>query len=113
MRLGEACRALAVMLRASSTVFVLPPGIIRVYTNRMSATAKVFKSGNSQAVRLPRQVRLAANVKELAVEREGERLVLSPVRPATFSAAFWRVLGDWPSYHRPTQVRQRRGRLFR
>jgi antitoxin VapB len=76
------------------------------------AAAKVFKSGNSQAVRLPREYRFAENVPQLSVRREGDRLVLSPLRPATFSAAFWRALGAWPSFRRPEQVRQRRRRLF-
>lgn len=38
------------------------------------ATAKVFKSGNSQAVRLPKQFRFRS--KEVEIERQGEKLVL-------------------------------------
>lgn len=78
----------------------------------MSATAKVFKSGNSQAVRLPREFRFGAEVDELSVERDGERLVLSPVRAAKFTPGFWRALGGWPDFERPKQVRQRRRRMF-
>lgn len=75
-------------------------------------TAKVFQSGNSQAVRLPREVRFPPGVTELAVRREGDRLVLSPVRPTTFGPAFWDALGAWPTFRRPRQARQRRGRVF-
>ena len=37
-------------------------------------TAKVFKSGNSQAVRLPKQFRVKS--KELEIERRGNEIVL-------------------------------------
>lgn len=40
------------------------------------ATARVFKSGNSQAVRLPKQFRL--DVTEVEVFRRGEDIVLRP-----------------------------------
>ena len=38
------------------------------------ATARVFRSGNSQAVRLPKQFRLAS--KEVEIIRRGDELVL-------------------------------------
>ncbi len=38
------------------------------------ATAKVFKSGNSQAVRLPKQFRLKS--KEVEISRRGDEIVL-------------------------------------
>ncbi len=40
-------------------------------------TAKVFWSGRSQAVRLPKAFRL--NAKEVTIRRDGEALVLEPV----------------------------------
>jgi antitoxin VapB len=40
----------------------------------MMATARVFKSGNSQAVRLPKQFRVKS--KELEIERRGDEIVL-------------------------------------
>ncbi len=39
-------------------------------------TAKVFKQGNSQAVRLPKEFRLTEN--EVEIRREGETIVLLP-----------------------------------
>ena len=39
-------------------------------------TAKVFKNGNSQAVRLPCEFRVSCD--EMWIRREGERLVLEP-----------------------------------
>jgi antitoxin VapB len=44
----------------------------------MSATAKVFWSGRSQAVRLPKEFRLDAQ--EVRIRRHGNNLILEPVR---------------------------------
>ncbi len=40
------------------------------------ATAKLFRNGRSQAVRLPKEFRMSGD--EVYVERRGETLVLSP-----------------------------------
>jgi virulence-associated protein VagC len=40
-------------------------------------TARVFWSGRSQAIRLPREFRLSC--REVKIRREGDRLVLDPV----------------------------------
>ncbi len=50
------------------------------------ATAKVFKSGNSQAVRLPKQFRVKS--KELEIERRGDEIVLRE-RPGGMERAFY------------------------
>jgi antitoxin VapB len=71
-------------------------------------TAKVFRSGNSQAVRLPRAVRFPEDVREVTVIRDGDRLVLEPHMPERFDDAFWAVLGSLPDFRRPPQRRQRR-----
>ena len=46
---------------------------------------KVFRSGNSQAVRIPKQFQLKA--KEVEILRRGDELVLRP-KPKNLSAAF-------------------------
>jgi antitoxin VapB len=48
---------------------------------RRMATAKVFKSGNSQAVRLPKEFRFSA--KEVEIERRGNEVVLTEKRKST------------------------------
>lgn len=48
------------------------------------ATAKVFMSGRSQAVRLPKEFRVDAS--ELAIRKEGDSLVLTPIN------------GDWARF---------------
>ena len=49
------------------------------------ATIKVFRSGNSQAVRIPRQFRLDAD--EVEIQQRGDELVLRK-RPKTLASAF-------------------------
>jgi antitoxin VapB len=78
----------------------------------MPSIAKVFRSGNSQAVRLPKEVRFGDGVRELSVRREGDGLVLEPIRPKQFSRKFWSTLGTLPDFERPQQSRQRRAKIF-
>ncbi len=42
----------------------------------MPQVAKVFKSGNSQAVRLPKEFRFS--VEEVEISREGDAIILRP-----------------------------------
>jgi antitoxin VapB len=49
------------------------------------ATAKVFKSGNSQAVRLPKEFRL--DVTEVEIYRRGDEIVLRE-KPQDLAGAF-------------------------
>ncbi|MBI2900881.1 MAG: AbrB/MazE/SpoVT family DNA-binding domain-containing protein [Planctomycetes bacterium] len=74
--------------------------------------ARVFRSGNSQAVRLPREVRFPAEIREVRVTRDGARLILDPVAPERFDASFWAVLGSMPEFRRPPQKRRRRKALL-
>jgi antitoxin VapB len=72
-------------------------------------TAKVFWSGNSQAVRLPGEFRFAQGIDEVTIRREGESLVLEPIAPAEFPDSFWRAFDGMPDdFERPAQVPQRR-----
>jgi antitoxin VapB len=43
----------------------------------MTAIAKVFKTGRSQAVRIPKELRFSE--KELRIWREGKRTILEPL----------------------------------
>ncbi len=49
------------------------------------ATARVFRSGNSQAVRLPKKFRLKS--KEVEIERRGDEIVLRE-KTGTMARAF-------------------------
>jgi antitoxin VapB len=50
------------------------------------ATAKVFKSGNSQAIRLPKEFRLKVNQVELI--RQGDDILIRQPRKLTLMDAF-------------------------
>ena len=51
----------------------------------MSQTAKVFRNGQSQAVRLPKAFRF--NTKEVYIRKEGENIILSP-KPESWEEFF-------------------------
>ena len=52
----------------------------------MQATAKLFFNGRSQAVRIPKAYRFEG-VDEVTIRKEGEALVIAPVRKAWNSYA--------------------------
>ena len=68
----------------------------------MSARAKLFKNGGSQAVRLPKDCRFPDTQTEVVVRREGHRIVLEPVDawPEDFLACIGAWTGEIP---RPKQ----------
>ncbi len=73
------------------------------------ATAKVFMTGRSQAVRIPKEYRFACD--EVLIEREGERVILTP-RPRSWREYFAhasRFTDDYPDRieDRPPQHRER------
>ena len=77
----------------------------------MRATrAKVFWSGNSQAVRLPKDFRVEGD--EVLIEKNDDRLVVTPVR-RQWSRQFLESFGAAGDLKRPRQGRaQRRARTF-
>jgi antitoxin VapB len=76
------------------------------------ATAKVFWSGNSQAIRLPKEFRFPSDTHEVEIRREGERIVVEPVPVEEWPESFWRAFEGMPDdFERPPQVRQKRESL--
>jgi len=65
----------------------------------MSQRAKLFKSGGSQAVRLPREFRFDQQ-EEVLIYRQGNRIVLEPVR-RTWSPEFLALAGSAPDFPYP------------
>ncbi len=58
-------------------------------------TAKLFKHGGSQAVRLPKAFRFAGT--EVVVEREGESVILRPIpSPKTLADVFRALRAKFP-----------------
>ncbi|MEE8409028.1 MAG: type II toxin-antitoxin system VapB family antitoxin [Myxococcota bacterium] len=58
----------------------------------MGERAKLFRSGGSQAVRLPKEYRFVGQ-HEVAIRREGDRVVLEPVRKG-WSQRFLELAGS-------------------
>ena len=70
----------------------------------MAERAKLFKSGGSQAVRLPKRYRFDG--KEVMISRNGERVILEPCRQ-TWSPAFLDLAGaaaDFPYPPEPEEA---------
>jgi antitoxin VapB len=67
----------------------------------MRARAKLFVSGGSQAVRLPKAFRFA-NQAEVQISREGERVILEPAR-RRWSRAFADLAGAEPDFPYPEE----------
>jgi antitoxin VapB len=55
------------------------------------ATAKLFRNGRSQAVRLPKEFRFEGE--EVAIRREGQRIVLEPLKSRSWPQGYWRSWG--------------------
>ena len=65
-------------------------------------TAKVFANGRSQAVRLPKGFRFAA--KEVSVRRDGEAIVLEPIKGRAWPRDLWRrIRVSDPAFKRAAQ----------
>jgi antitoxin VapB len=58
----------------------------------MTAKAKLFMHGRSQAVRLPKEFRLPG--KEVRVSRDGSKIILEPIEPPPFDVKAWRARLD-------------------
>lgn len=59
----------------------------------MTARAKIFSNGGSQAVRLPKSCRFPDEQTEVVVHREGRRVILEPADEWT--PEFLSALGAW------------------
>jgi antitoxin VapB len=55
------------------------------------ATAKLFRNGRSQAVRLPKEFRFAG--REVSVRRVGDAVILEPLKARTWPKGYWRRWG--------------------
>jgi len=70
---------------------------------------KIFWSGNSQAVRIPKAYRFDDRVSEVYMRRQGQQIILEPVRRSTWPDSFWQAFGDMPEdFERPEQRTSKR-----
>jgi antitoxin VapB len=54
----------------------------------MADTAKLFKNGRSQAVRLPKEYRFEGD--EVKIYKSGNRVILEPIEKEEWPEGFWR-----------------------
>ncbi len=54
--------------------------------------AKLFKNGDSQAIRLPKEFRFSG--KEVYIRKDGANVILSPINDAV--DRLWSILGQFP-----------------
>lgn len=78
----------------------------------MDTVVRIFKSGNSQAVRLPKEISFPSHIRELIAHQDGGKLILEPAPSGAFPEAFWNALGQAPDFERPPQISQDRGEPF-
>jgi hypothetical protein len=64
--------------------------------------AEIVRADGSQLVRLPEGFHLEGDI--VSIRRQGEAIVLEPVKPATWPPGFFdRIHIDDPSFARPSQ----------
>ena len=69
-------------------------------------------SGNSQAVRIPKEYRFPAGMEEVSIRREGDQIILEPLEEREWPEEFWAAFGEMPEdFERPRQIPQVRENL--
>ena len=64
------------------------------------ATAKLFRNGRSQAVRLPKEFRFEGE--EVNIRRSGKRVILEPKKRRQWPKGYWKSWGKVPDdFHAP------------
>ncbi len=75
-------------------------------------TAKIFRSGNSQAVRIPKEFQMQGD--EVEIERKGDVLLLRPKKKSwdAFTESLQKFTDDFMQEGRNQGQVQKRGRVF-
>jgi len=73
------------------------PASPKLFSSAAVKRASIFRNGRNQAVRLPQDMRFAESIKEVRIRKQGDGLVISPVRPdwASFFALKTEVPDDF------------------
>jgi len=58
------------------------------------ATAKIFRNGRSQAVRLPKEFRFEGE--EVNIRRSGTKVILEPKKRRPWPRGYWKSWGNVP-----------------
>ncbi|MCF8067402.1 MAG: type II toxin-antitoxin system VapB family antitoxin [Desulfobacterales bacterium] len=65
----------------------------------METTAKLFKNGRSQAVRLPKSFRFEGDA--VKIYREGQKVIMEPIRKNQWDKGFWAKFSPDKSFKTP------------
>ena len=68
----------------------------------METTAKLFKNGRSQAVRLPKEFRFKGS--EVKIHREGNKVILEPLESSDWPPEFWKNFKPDPDFEIPVAL---------
>ena len=68
----------------------------------MESTAKIFKNGRSQAVRLPKAFRFKST--EVTIRREGTKVILEPLEKSEWPDGFWDIFTSDTDFEMPTPL---------
>jgi antitoxin VapB len=72
--------------RTGKSKSVTSKAIPKSISSTLAKRASIFRNGANQAVRLPQELRFPADVKEVRIRKQGDGLLISPVKP------------NWPSF---------------
>ena len=65
----------------------------------MESIAKIFKNGQSQAVRLPKAFRFKGD--EVKITKEGDKVILEPLERSEWPDGFWNLFTIDPEFKTP------------
>jgi len=65
----------------------------------MESTAKLFRNGRSQAVRLPKAFRFKGS--EVKIRKEGDKVILEPLEKTEWPHGFWDLFVSDPEFETP------------
>lgn len=65
----------------------------------VETTAKLFKNGRSQAVRLPKAFRFRGS--QVKIRKEGTRVILEPLETSDWPSGFWDIFTPDPEFEVP------------
>lgn len=69
------------------------PGRRSILVSTM-VTAKIFRNGRSQAVRLPKEFRFKGD--EVGIRRSGDKVILEPTKRRPWPRGYWKSWGKVP-----------------
>ena len=65
----------------------------------MATFAKLFKNGQSQAVRLPKEFRFKGNM--VKIRKEDDKVILEPVEKTEWPSGFWDIFTEDSEFEIP------------